>query len=203
MVIGEGVAVGKTENKREVRVSRAEPPEPLSEPVQSVGRLALCAMAEALEARGALALAAPTAARSSRLASKLYLPSALVEMQLPSGLGDLTTVPRLQRHDEEHDAQAMLDEYVLAIRATVRVFATYQHKKQTLVAYDGYMLWIIGRVIVCRAGCSLPAGRLLCYNQSIFLLPSCYSVTRTQIGESLQRLENEKALNEIVSHSLY
>ena len=99
-------------------------------------------MAEALEARGALALAAPTAARSSRLASKLYLPSALVEMQLPSGLGDLTTVPRLQWHDEEHDAQAMLDEYVLAIRATVRVFATYQHKKQTLVAYDGYMLWI-------------------------------------------------------------
>ena len=35
MVIGEGVAVGKTENKREVRVSRAEPPEPLSEPPQS------------------------------------------------------------------------------------------------------------------------------------------------------------------------
>ena len=145
MVIGEGVAVGKTENKREVRVSRAEPPEPLSEPPlvnwKRASRL-VSAMAEALEARGALALAAPTAARSSRLASKLYLPSALVEMQLPSGLGDLTTVPRLQRHDEEHDPQAMLDEYVLAIRATVRVFATYQHKKQTLVAYDGYMLWI-------------------------------------------------------------
>ena len=43
-------------------------------------------------------------------------------MHLPSGLGDLSTVPRLQLHDEEHDAQAMLDEYVLAIRATVRVF---------------------------------------------------------------------------------
>ena len=47
-------------------------------------------------------------------------------MHLPSGLGDLSTVPRLQLHDEEHDAQAMLDEYVRAIRATVRVFATYQ-----------------------------------------------------------------------------
>ena len=63
---------------------------------------------------------------------KMYLPSALVEMQLPSGLGDMSIVPRLQQADEEHDAQARLDEYVRAIRATVRVFATYQHKKQTL-----------------------------------------------------------------------
>ena len=123
-------------------MSRGEPLcEPRLSPVKRASRL-VRVMAEALQARGALALAAPTAARSSRLASKLYLPSALVEMHLPSGLGDLSTVPRLQLHDEEHDAQAMLDEYVRAIRATVRVFATYQHKKQTLVEYDRYMLWI-------------------------------------------------------------
>ena len=89
-----------------------------------------------------LALAAPTAARSARLTSKLYLPTALIARQLPAGLADMSTVPRLQPPNDEHDAAARLAEYVAAIRATARVFATYNHKVETLAAYDSYMIWI-------------------------------------------------------------
>ena len=35
-----------------------------------------------------------------------------------------------------------LEEYVAAIRATARVFVTYQHKKATLIEYDRYMIWL-------------------------------------------------------------
>ena len=89
-----------------------------------------------------LALAAPTAARSARLTSKLYLPTALIARQLPAGLADMSTVPRLQPPNDEHDAAARLAEYVAAIRATARVFATYNHKVETLAAYDSYIVWI-------------------------------------------------------------
>ena len=47
-----------------------------------------------------LALAAPTAARSARLTAKLYLPTALTARQLPAGLADVRTVPRLQPPNE-------------------------------------------------------------------------------------------------------
>jgi hypothetical protein len=94
--------------------------------------------------RAPLALAAPTAAMSARLTSKLYLPTALVAMQLPAGLADLQKVPRLLPPDEWHDEEARLQEYVEAIRATARVFATYNHKMETLASYDSYMVWIDG-----------------------------------------------------------
>ena len=89
-----------------------------------------------------LALAAPTAAMSARLTNKKYLPTALIAQQLPAGLADMSTVPRLLPPDEWNDEAARLQEYVTAIRATARVFDTYNHKVETLAAYDMYMVWI-------------------------------------------------------------
>ena len=59
------------------------------------------------------------------LTSKLYLPTALVAMQLPAGLADLQTVPRLLPPDEWHDEEARLQEYVEATwyRGPSRVLA--------------------------------------------------------------------------------
>ena len=96
-------------------------------------------MAEATEP---LALAAPTAAMSARLTAKKYLPTALISKQLPAGLSDMRTVPRLKAPDEWKDEAARLAEYVAAIRATASVFPTYNHKTETLAAYDSYMVWI-------------------------------------------------------------
>ena len=93
-------------------------------------------------AAGPLALAAPTAARSARLSAKLYLPTAAIALQLPAGLSDLSAVPRLQAPDELNDEAARLDEYVQAIRATAKVFETYQHKTETLIEYDAYIVWV-------------------------------------------------------------
>ena len=50
-----------------------------------------------------LALAALTEAMSARLTAKLYLPTALVAKQLPAGLADMSTVPRLLPPDERND----------------------------------------------------------------------------------------------------
>ena len=96
-------------------------------------------MAEATEP---LALAAPTAAMSARLTAKKYLPTALISKQLPARLSDMRTVPRLKAPDEWNDEAARLAEYVAAIRATASVFQTYNHKTETLAAYDSYMVWI-------------------------------------------------------------
>ena len=117
--------------------------------------------------RAPLALAAPTAAMSARLTSKLYLPTALVAMQLPAGLADLQTVPRLLPPDEWHDEEARLQEYVEAIRATARVFATYNHKMETLASYDAYMVWIDGwaRHGICR-------GSSMVHNQGMVNSPA-------------------------------
>ena len=83
--------------------------------------------ARALPATCGLALAGPTAAQSSRLASKLYLPTALLALQLPAGMADLSVVPRLRQQDEVYSQEQCIAEYISAIRATVRVFATYNH----------------------------------------------------------------------------
>ena len=90
----------------------------------------------------ALALTSPSVAISARLEKMEYMPTALKALQLPSGLGDLQSVPRLQDEEEQPDEALRLAEYVRAIRATARVFATYQHKIETLAAYDAYMVWI-------------------------------------------------------------
>ena len=54
----------------------------------------------------------------------------------------MRTVPRLKAPDEWNDEAARLAEYVAAIRATASVFQTYNHKTETLAAYDSYMVWI-------------------------------------------------------------
>ena len=77
------------------------------------------------ERGGPLVLAQPTAVASARLSSKLYMPTALIKAQLPAGLGDLQTVPRLSDQAGETHA-ARLQQYIMAIRATAKVFATYK-----------------------------------------------------------------------------
>ena len=72
----------------------------------------------------------------------LYLPTAAIALQLHAGLSDLSAVPRLQAPDELNDEAARLDEYVQAIRATAKVFETYQHKTETLIEYDAYIVWV-------------------------------------------------------------
>ena len=63
-------------------------------------------------------------------------------MQLPAGLADMSVVPRLLRLDDKHDEAARLAGYVASIRSVARVFATYNHKVETLASYDQYMVWI-------------------------------------------------------------
>ena len=81
-----------------------------------------------------VALAAPTAAQASRLASKLYMPTGLLHTHLPAGVVDLQTVPRFARPDELRSNEECLAAYVAAIRATAQVFATSNHKNETLVS---------------------------------------------------------------------
>ena len=101
---------------------------------------------------GALALAAPTAAQASRLASKLYMPTALLHTHLPAGMVDLQTVPRFARQDETRSQEECLAAYVAAIRATAQVFATSNHKTETLVSYDGYMVWVDAWLVISGFG---------------------------------------------------
>ena len=64
------------------------------------------------------------AAAAERLA---YAVGFVIAADAVSGLAEVSIVPRLQKPDEEHDAAERLEEYVAAIRATARVFVTYQH----------------------------------------------------------------------------
>ena len=93
------------------------------------------------ERGGALVLAQPTALAAAKLTKKLYMPTALVHERLPAGLGELGSVPQLQDSMAE-TPEARLQEYCSRIRETSKVFATYQHKNQTLKADESYVIWI-------------------------------------------------------------
>lgn len=73
---------------------------------------------------------------------KLYMPTALLALDLPAGSMEAGgAVPKLSTDAERSEAER-LDEYVLAIRSTMKVFARYHHKKESLAAYDNYFVWI-------------------------------------------------------------
>ena len=86
-------------------------------------------------------LAAPAAAMSAGLSAKRYMPTALIGDQLPAGLGDVRTVPKLHEMDGE-TSEARLKEYIAAVRSTARVFRTYNHQKLTLESYDSQVVWV-------------------------------------------------------------
>ena len=91
---------------------------------------------------GELLLSAPSRAIGARLMRKLYLPTALIADELPAGsLEAATCVPRFSTDEERLEAER-LEEYVSAIRATMRVFARYHHKKQSLVEMDKCFVWL-------------------------------------------------------------
>ena len=52
-----------------------------------------------------------------------------------------TCVPRFSTDEERLEAER-LEEYVSATRATMRVFARYHHKKQSLVEMDKCFVWL-------------------------------------------------------------
>ena len=73
---------------------------------------------------------------------KLYLPTALIADELPAGSLEVATcLPRFSTDEERLEAER-LEEYVSAIRATMRVFARYHHKKQSLVEMDKCFVWL-------------------------------------------------------------
>ena len=91
---------------------------------------------------GELLLSAPSRAIGARLMRKLYLPTALIADELPAGSLEVATcLPRFSTDEERLEAER-LEEYVSAIRATMRVFARYHHKKQSLVEMDKCFVWL-------------------------------------------------------------
>ncbi len=89
-----------------------------------------------------LLLAAPSRAIGARLLQKQYIPTALLALELPAGTMEASgAVPRFATDAERSEADR-LDEYVRAVRATIRVFAKYHHKKETLAEYDKYFVWL-------------------------------------------------------------
>ena len=85
---------------------------------------------------------------------------------------DLQTVPRYARPDEIElrTEEECLAKYVAAILATAQVFATSNHKNETLVSYDSYMVWVeawlvlsgFGSYVVIDPVVSLTALRTRC-----------------------------------------
>ena len=105
-------------------------------------------------------LAQPSALASARLSGKLYMPTALIKEHLPAGLGDLQTVPRLQEQTGKTEA-ARLEQYIHAIRATAKVFSTYNHKNETLKRDESYMIWIDSWAQLSGF------GRFICMHESV------------------------------------
>ena len=52
-------------------------------------------------------------------------------------------VPRFS-NDAESSEGKRLDEYVAAIRSTIKVFAKYHHRKESLAEYHRYIVWVDG-----------------------------------------------------------
>ena len=82
------------------------------------------------------------------MSKKVYMPTALVHERLPAGLGELRTVPQLKDSTAE-TPDARLQEYCSRIRETSKVFATYQHKNNTLKSDEAYVIWIDAWCAVC------------------------------------------------------
>lgn len=103
------------------------------------GRPARCEMAAREEQ---LLLASASKAISARMMQKQYMPTALLVLDLPAGSIEASgSVPKFAT-DAERSAAERLDEYVMAVRATIKVFAKYHHKKETLAEHDRYFVWL-------------------------------------------------------------
>jgi hypothetical protein len=89
-----------------------------------------------------LLLASPSRAIGARLMQKQYMPTALLALDLPAGSPEAgEAVPKFAT-DAERSAVDRLDEYVRAIRSTIKVFAKYHHKTESLAANDKYFVWL-------------------------------------------------------------
>lgn len=64
----------------------------------------------------------------------------------------MSMVPRMRQDEEDGDFDERLQEYISAIRATVQVFKTSNHKSATLAEYDRYMVWIDAWCIISGFG---------------------------------------------------
>ena len=94
----------------------------------------------AAEAAGAGVVAALA---SSRVGQKQFMPTALLAQHMPAGLGAMCSVPRLGDMQAETEA-ARLEEYIMTIRRTARVFEVCDCKQATFVEHDKYMTWVDG-----------------------------------------------------------
>ena len=102
---------------------------------------------------------------------KKYMPTALIADELPAGSLEVSAcVPRLST-DAACPEGERLEEYVAAIRATMKVFAKYHHKKESLAEYDRYIVWLdgwaqlsgFGSYCVVSETVRVRAGALLCW----------------------------------------
>ena len=93
---------------------------------------------------GELVLSSPSRAIGARLMKKQYMPTALIALELPAGSLEMSAcVPRFS-NDAESSEGKRLDEYVAAIRSTIKVFAKYHHRKESLAEYHRYIVWVDG-----------------------------------------------------------
>ena len=108
---------------------------------------------------GELLLSAPSRAIGARLMRKLYLPTALIADELPAGSLEVATcLPRFSTDEERLEAER-LEEYVSAMRATMRVFARYHHKKQSLVEMDKCFVWLNSWAMLSQASAAIASCR--------------------------------------------
>ena len=89
-----------------------------------------------------LELASASAGLQARLLQKRYLPTAVIVEQLPAGSMEMShEVPRMASDAERSEAER-LNEYVLSIRATMRVFGKFHQQTTTHATNDLNMVWL-------------------------------------------------------------